>query len=50
MIFEHPAQEQEERRMMTINFEFHQGLKDSTTTFQAVVRQPAMTNLIDSSA
>jgi hypothetical protein len=47
--FEHPAQEQE-RHMTTIDFEFHRGLKDLTTTFQAVVRQPAMTNMIDSPA
>jgi hypothetical protein len=30
---EHLAQEQEERRMMTINFEFPQGLKNSATMF-----------------
>jgi hypothetical protein len=41
---EHPTQEQGEQRMMTIGFEFHQGLKNSVTTFQAVVRH---TNLID---
>jgi hypothetical protein len=45
---EHPAQELEERRTMTIAFEFHRGLKNSVTTFQAAVRQPAMTNSIDS--
>jgi hypothetical protein len=44
---EHPTQEQEERRMTTIGFEFHQGLKNSVTTFQAMVRQQAMTNPID---
>jgi hypothetical protein len=32
---------------MTIGFEFPQSLKNSATTFQAVVRQPAMTNLIN---
>jgi hypothetical protein len=47
---ERPTQEQEERHMMTIDFEFHQGLKNSVTTFQAIVRQPAMTNPIDSPA
>jgi hypothetical protein len=44
---ERPTQEQEERRTMTIDFEFYRGLKNSATTFQAVVRQPATTNLID---
>jgi hypothetical protein len=47
---EHPAQGQEERHTMTIGFEFHRGLKNSATTFQAAVRQPATTNLIDSLA
>jgi hypothetical protein len=47
---EHPAQEQEERHTMTIGFEFHRGLKNSATMFQAVVRQPAMINLIDGPA
>jgi hypothetical protein len=47
---EHPVQEQEERHMTMINFEFHRCLKDSVTTFQAVIRQPAMTNPIDSPA
>jgi hypothetical protein len=47
---EHPAQEQEEQRTMTIDFVFHRGLKNSATTFQAVARQPAMTNPIDSPA
>jgi hypothetical protein len=28
----HPAQEQEERRVAMIDFEFHRGLKNSTTT------------------
>jgi hypothetical protein len=44
---ERPAQEQEERRTTTIGFEFHRGLKNTTTTFQAVVRQPATINTID---
>jgi hypothetical protein len=44
---EHPAQEQEERRTTTISFEFHRGPKNSVTTFQATVRQPATTNPID---
>jgi hypothetical protein len=47
---EHPAQEQEEWRMMTIGFEFHRGLKNSMITFQATIRQPAMTNPIGSLA
>jgi hypothetical protein len=42
-----PAQDQEERRIMTIGFKFPRALKNSATTFQAVVRQPAMTNLIN---
>jgi hypothetical protein len=46
---EHPAHEQEVRCMMTIGFEFPRSLKNSATTFQAVVRQPAMTDLIDGS-
>jgi hypothetical protein len=44
------AQEQEERRMRTIDFEFNRCLKNSVTMFQAVVRQPAMTNPINSPA
>jgi hypothetical protein len=44
---EHPTQEQEERRTTTIGFEFPRGLKNSATTFQAVVRQPATTDPID---
>jgi hypothetical protein len=44
---EHPAHEQEMRRTTTISFEFSQSLKNSATTFQAVVRQLAMTDLID---
>jgi hypothetical protein len=47
---EHPAQEQEEWRTTTISFEFHQGLKNSATTFQAAVRQSTMTNPIDGPA
>jgi hypothetical protein len=30
---EHPAQEQEEWRTTMIDFDFHRGLKNSTTTF-----------------
>jgi hypothetical protein len=30
---EHPAQEQEEWHTTMIDFEFHRGLKNSTTTF-----------------
>jgi hypothetical protein len=45
-----PTQEQEERRTTTINFEFHRGLKNSPTTFQAIVRQPDTTKLINSPA
>jgi hypothetical protein len=44
----HPAQEQEEQRTPTIGFEFHRGLKNSATTFQAAIRQLAMTISIDS--
>jgi hypothetical protein len=44
---EHLAQEQKEWRTTMIDFELHQGLKNSVTTFQAAVRQPAMTNPID---
>jgi hypothetical protein len=47
---ESPAQEHEEQRTMTIDFEFHRALKNSTTTFQAVVRQPVMINPIDNLA
>jgi hypothetical protein len=36
-----PAQEQEERRTTTINFEFHRGLKNSVTTFQPI-NSPAL--------
>jgi hypothetical protein len=44
---EHTAQEQEERRMTMIDFKFPRGLKNSVTTFQPAVRQPAAINLID---
>jgi hypothetical protein len=44
---EHPAHEQEAWRMTTIDFEFPQGLKNSVTTFQAAVMQPATTDPID---
>jgi hypothetical protein len=44
---EHPTQQQEERRTMTIGFKFPRGLKNSATTFQAMARQPATRNLID---
>jgi hypothetical protein len=47
---EHPAQEQKERCTTIIGFEFHRCLKNSATTFQAVVRQPSTTNPIDSPA
>jgi hypothetical protein len=43
---EYPAQEQEERHMMTIDFEFPRGLKNSATMFQQLV----MTNPINSPA
>jgi hypothetical protein len=32
---------------MMIDFEFPQSLKNSTTTFQVALKQPAMTDLID---
>jgi hypothetical protein len=35
---ERPTQEQKERHTTTIDFEFHRGLKNSVTTFQAVIR------------
>jgi hypothetical protein len=41
---ERPTQEQEEQHTMTIGLEFHRGLKNSMTTFQAVIRKPATTN------
>jgi hypothetical protein len=41
------TQEQEERRTMMIGFEFYRCLKNSVATFQAAIRQPATTNLID---
>jgi hypothetical protein len=45
---EHMPQDQEERHMMTIDFEFPQDLKSSVTTFQAVARLPAISNSINS--
>jgi hypothetical protein len=45
---EHPAHEQKARHTTTIDFEFPQSLKNSTTTFQVAVRQPTTTDLIDS--
>jgi hypothetical protein len=45
---EHPTQEQEERHMTTISFEFYRGHKNSVTMFQAVIKQPATTNPIGS--
>jgi hypothetical protein len=47
---EHPTQELEERRTMTIGFDFSRGLKNSATIFQVAVRQPATTNPITSPA
>jgi hypothetical protein len=44
---EHPAHEQEARRMTMIEFKFFWSLKNSATTFQAAVRQPATTDPID---
>jgi hypothetical protein len=44
---EHPAHKQEAQRTTTIGFEFPQSLKNSVTTFQAAVRQPATTDSID---
>jgi hypothetical protein len=44
---EHLAHEQEAWRMTTIDFEFPRGLKNSVTTFQAAVMQPATTDPID---
>jgi hypothetical protein len=44
---EHPAHEQEARRTTMIGFEFPRSLKNSATTFQMAVRQPAMTDPID---
>jgi hypothetical protein len=45
--FEHPAHEQEVRRTTTIGFEFPRSLKNSATTFQATVKQPATIDPID---
>jgi hypothetical protein len=47
---EHPTQELEERRTMTIGFDFPRGLKNSAAMFQVAVRQPATTNPITSPA
>jgi hypothetical protein len=47
---EHPAQQEEERCMITIGFEFPRRLKNLATMFQAAVRQSAMTNPIDGPA
>jgi hypothetical protein len=44
---EHPTHEQEARRTTTIGFEFPRSLKNSVSTFQAAVRQPATTDPID---
>jgi hypothetical protein len=44
---EHPAHEQEARLTTTIGFEFPRGLKNSATTFQVAIRQPATINPID---
>jgi hypothetical protein len=44
---ENLSHEQEAWRTTTISFEFPQSLKNSTTMFQAVVRQPATTDPID---
>jgi hypothetical protein len=44
---EHPAHEQEARLTTMIGTEFPQSLKNSTTTFQVAVRQPATTDLTD---
>jgi hypothetical protein len=40
---EHLPYEQEARCTTTIDFEFPQSLKNSTTTFRAAVMQPTMT-------
>jgi hypothetical protein len=45
---EHLAQEYEELCTTTIDFKFSRGLKNSAVTFQTAVRQPTMTDLIDS--
>jgi hypothetical protein len=44
---EHPAHEQEAQRTMAIGFEFPQNRKNSATTFQVVVSQPATIDPID---
>jgi hypothetical protein len=45
--FEQLAHKQEVRRTTTIGFKFPRSLKNSATTFQAVVRQPTTTDSID---
>jgi hypothetical protein len=47
---EHPTQEQEEQHTIMIGFKFPRCLKNSVTTFQVVVMQPATTNLMDGPA
>jgi hypothetical protein len=47
---EHSTEKQEERCTTTVGFEFYRGLKNSAVTFQAAVRQPAMTNSINGRA
>jgi hypothetical protein len=44
---EHPTHEQEARHTTTIGFEFSRSLKNSATTFQVAVRQPATIDPID---
>jgi hypothetical protein len=44
---EHLAHKQEARRMTTIDIEFLWSLKNSAITFEAAVKQPSMTDLID---
>jgi hypothetical protein len=44
---EHPTHEQEVRLTTTIGIEFPRSLKNSATTFQAVIRKSATTDLID---
>jgi hypothetical protein len=44
---EHPVHEQEAQLTTMIDFEFPRSLKNSATTFQAAVRQPATTDPIN---
>jgi hypothetical protein len=44
---ERSTHEQEEWPMMTIGFEFPRRLKNSAITFQTVIRQPVVTDLIN---